>query len=52
MMVAMALVTTFMAVPLLEMICPMRMLRSVPERIPVEQALVGMALSSTDGTAA
>lgn len=52
MMVVMALVTTFMAVPLLEIICPTRMLRTVPERIPVEEALAGMALSSTDGTAA
>lgn len=52
MMVVMALVTTFMTVPLLSLICPERLLRATPARAPLPEVLEEMALSSTNGSAA
>jgi Kef-type K+ transport system membrane component KefB len=50
MMVMMALVTTFMTTPVLEWICPDRLIRaaSVPKHVPMPQ----LELKATDGSAA
>jgi Kef-type K+ transport system membrane component KefB len=53
MMVLMALFTTFMTTPVLELICPDRMLRHEPARISAQDALIpGMHLKSSNGSAA
>ena len=50
MMVLMALVTTFLTTPLLEMICPMHATSKEPA--PAEVALPQLSLKSTDTSAA
>jgi Kef-type K+ transport system membrane component KefB len=53
MMVVMALVTTFMTTPVLELICPDNLLRREPGSITAQDvSLQGMALKSSDGSAA
>jgi len=53
MMVIMALVTTFMATPLLEWFCPDRILRPELTRIPAKEAsLSGSVVQSSGGSAA
>jgi K+:H+ antiporter len=52
MMVLMALCTTFMTTPVLEAICPDRILRARVASVPSEAALPAMTLKSTDGSAA
>jgi Kef-type K+ transport system membrane component KefB len=49
MMVLMALFTTFMTTPVLEMICPDRLLREVPVRVPAQESPVhALATTSAD----
>ena len=49
MMVVMALVTTFMATPLLSWLCPDQLLREGPARVPApEQAVRTLAPSAAD----
>jgi K+:H+ antiporter len=48
MMVMMALVTTFMATPLLDWICPDRLLREVAARLPAQEAPVRALAPSAD----
>ncbi len=53
MMVVMALVTTFMTSPILELTCPDSVLRRAPESVAGRDvSLPGMALKSSDGSAA
>jgi Kef-type K+ transport system membrane component KefB len=52
MMVVMALFTTFMTTPLLELICPTRLLRPQIEPNPVAVPLPPMSLEAPNGTAA
>jgi len=53
MMVLMALFTTFMTTPVLEMICPDRILRPELAKIPAKEAsLPGSVIESTGGSAA
>jgi K+:H+ antiporter len=52
MMVLMALFTTFMTTPVLEIICPDRILRAKVATVPSRSPVSGMALESSDGNAA
>ncbi len=52
MMVLMALFTTFMTTPVLEAICPDRILRAQVVSVPAEAALSSMSFDSTNGSAA
>jgi Kef-type K+ transport system membrane component KefB len=52
MMVLMALFTTFMTSPVLEVICPDRILRAKVASVPSDAAVPTMTLQSTDGSAA
>jgi Kef-type K+ transport system membrane component KefB len=52
MMVLMALFTTFMTTPVLEIICPDRILRPRVASAPAHAPVSGMTLESTDGSAA
>ncbi|MGA7906128.1 MAG: cation:proton antiporter [Candidatus Sulfotelmatobacter sp.] len=53
MMVVMALVTTFMTTPVLEWVCPDRVLRREPASVAAKDvSLQGLALKSTDGSVA
>lgn len=52
MMVLMALFTTFMTTPVLEIICPDRILRAKVSAVPSQVPVSSMALESSDGSAA
>jgi Kef-type K+ transport system membrane component KefB len=52
MMVVMALVTTFMATPLLDLICPDRLIRATSETVLKQSAVPQLDLKATDGSAA
>lgn len=52
MMVLMALFTTFMTTPVLELVCPDRILRAPAASVPASEAMPGIALESTNGSAA
>jgi len=52
MMVLMALFTTFMTTPVLEIICPDRILRAKVAAVPSQVPVSSMALESSDGSAA
>ena len=52
MMVLMALVTTFMTTPILELICPLRSIAREPANLPAQVAFSPLALKSTDSSAA
>ena len=52
MMVVMALVTTFMATPLLDLICPDRLIRAASETAPKPAPAPQLDLKATDGSAA
>jgi Kef-type K+ transport system membrane component KefB len=52
MMVLMALVTTFMTTPLLELICPDRLIRAATESVPRQVPVPQLDLKATDGSAA
>jgi len=52
MMVMMALITTFMTTPVLELICPDRLIRSATENAPEEVAVPQFDLKATHGSAA
>ena len=52
MMVLMALFTTFMTTPVLEIICPDRILRAKVAAGPSQVPVSSMALESSDGSAA
>ena len=52
MMVLMALFTTFMTTPVLEIICPDRILRARVASVSSHAPVSGMALESSDGSAA
>jgi Kef-type K+ transport system membrane component KefB len=52
MMVMMALFTTFMTTPVLELICPDRLIRAAGEAMPKQVPMPQLDLKATDGSAA
>jgi len=52
MMVMMALFTTFMTTPVLEVICPERLIRAASEPLPKQVPMPQLELKATDGSAA
>jgi hypothetical protein len=52
MMVLMALFTTFMTSPVLELICPDRLIRASSETVPRQVPVPQLDLKATDGSAA